>query len=303
MTEARIGPGEVDVIGFHGQTIRHAPHLGFTWQLGDGAHLADLLGIPVVNDFRSADVAAGGEGAPFAPLYHAALLASDQGGLSAPAAWPVAVLNLGGVGNVTWVPEAGDERGLIAFDTGPANALLDDWVQAHSSGTHDSGGAIAASGTIRDPLIAEVLGHPYFARAVPKSLDRQDFVALVKTPEWQGLSLEDGAATLTALTAASVACAIDHFPRAPRAWYVCGGGRHNQTLMAMLKERLSAPVEPVEVLGWRGDHLEAEAFAYLAVRSRKGLALSVPGTTGVSAPQTGGRLSVPPGPVLAQGVS
>lgn len=294
LADAGVAAGDVDAVGFHGHTIRHAPDRGLTWQAGDGAHLAALTGIPVVGNFRSADVAAGGEGAPFAPLYHAALLGSDAEGLTAPGDWPVAILNLGGVGNVTWVPARGAEDGLIAFDTGPGNALIDDWVQARTEQAHDEGGTLAATGAVDEALIEEALGHPYFARAVPKSLDREDFASLVRTPAWQALGLEDGAATLTALTAATVVRAQEHFPAPPLAWYVCGGGRHNRTLMAMLQDQLAVPVEPVETLGWRGDHLEAEAFAHLAVRSLEGLPLSLPGTTGVSAPLSGGRLFAPP---------
>ncbi|RMF11965.1 MAG: anhydro-N-acetylmuramic acid kinase [Alphaproteobacteria bacterium] len=293
MSEAGLESGDVAVVGFHGHTLRHAPERGFTWQAGDGDELARLLGIPVVSDFRSADVAAGGEGAPLAPLYHAALLRSDTAGVARPIAWPVAVLNLGGVANVTWVPGPEDADRLIAFDTGPGNALIDDWVLSQCGWSRDENGALAASGQIHPELVAQALRHTYFVRPVPKSLDRDAFASLLQSPAWQGLSPADGAATLTALTAASVARAVEHFPAPPKAWYVCGGGRHNPTLMAMLGQRLGAPVEPVEALGWRGDSLEAEAFAYLAVRSREGLPLSLPGTTGVSAPRGGGRLSVP----------
>ncbi|MEX1146824.1 MAG: anhydro-N-acetylmuramic acid kinase [Sphingomonadales bacterium] len=290
---AGLAAGDVDVIGFHGQTLRHDPARGLTWQAGDGQTLADLTGIAVVNDFRSADVAAGGEGAPLAPLYHAALLASENGILARPGAWPVAVLNLGGVGNVTFVPGPDQMGEILAFDTGPANALIDDWMQARTGALYDRDGETAAVGQVRNDLIRDAMAHPYFARPAPKSLDRDEFADLVRGQAWQALRTEDGAATLTAFTVETVAAARDHLPGTPGAWYVTGGGRHNPALMAAIGKRLGVPVEPVEALGWRGDHIEAEAFACLAARSLKGLPLSLPGTTGVRAPVTGGRLSVP----------
>jgi len=266
---------QVDLIGFHGHTILHDPANRRTWQIGDGARLAALTGIPVVNDFRSADVAAGGQGAPFVPLYHQALATGLER--------PLAVLNQGGVGNVTWLGH--DPLDILAFDTGPANALVDDWVLAGAGLDYDSGGLIAARGTVDEGRIQALLAHPYFSAPPPKSLDRDEWSARIA----DGLSLEDGAATLTALTAATVAASLPHLPEAPRRWLVTGGGRHNDTLMSMLNRRLGAPVSPVEAVGWNGDALEAQAFAYLAVRSRLGLPLSVPGSTGVPTPLTGGR--------------
>jgi anhydro-N-acetylmuramic acid kinase len=273
---ARHGPGAVDLIGFHGHTILHRPRAGRTWQIGDGALLAALTGIDVVADFRSADVAAGGEGAPFAPLYHRARAA----GL----ARPIAVLNLGGVGNVTWIGAGEDE--IVAFDTGPGNAMIDDWMRLHTGRAVDADGALARSGGIDESAVARFLADPYFPRRPPKSLDRDDFARHRPI----GLAPADGAATLTAMTAAAVAVAARHFPAPVRRWLVTGGGRHNATLMALLAARLDAPVAPVEQAGWDGDALEAEAFAYLAVRSLEGLPLSLPSTTGVRAPMPGGRL-------------
>ncbi len=276
-----------DIIGFHGQTIAHRPERGWTWQIGDGALLARLTGVPVVNDFRSADVAAGGHGAPLVPAYHAALAEPlrEVPGLGCRQA--VAVLNLGGVGNVTWIgPVDGD---VIAFDTGPANALIDDWIHMHSGASHDEGGAVAATGRVDQAVLADMLDKPWFDVPPPKSLDRHDFsLDAVRT-----LSFADGAATLTAFTAATVARAFRHLPEAPARLLVTGGGRHNATLMAMLREMLGIEVMPVESVGWCGDLMEAEAFAYLAVRSLESLPLSWPGTTGVPAPQTGGRLHRP----------
>lgn len=280
LQENGIRADGVNIIGFHGHTILHAPAERRTWQIGDGALLARLLGIDVVNDFRSADVAAGGEGAPLAPLYHQALARE--------LARPLAVLNLGGVGNLTWIG-SGDE--LIAFDTGPGNAPIDDWLRRWGAGEMDRNGAIAAAGRVDRERLGAMLAHPFFERPPPKSLDRDEFAGL----DLGGLSLPDGAATLTAFTAAAVGRALPLLPAPPRRWLVTGGGRHNPTLMAMLGERLGAPVAPVEAVGWRGDALEAEAFAFLAVRSRKGLALSLPSTTGVTRPMPGGAHHRAPG--------
>lgn len=273
---ARHAVDGVDLVGFHGQTILHRPREGRTWQIGDGALLASLTGLDVVCDFRSADVAAGGEGAPMVPLYHKALASGLE--------LPLAVLNIGGVANVTWIGPGEDE--ILAFDTGPGNAPIDDWLLAHTGHAIDADGVLASAGCVDEGLVARFLTDPYFARRPPKSLDRDDFAG------WRpdGLSPADGAATLTAMTAAAVAEARRHFPAPARRWLVTGGGRHNPTLMAMLAARLAAPVAPVEAVGWDGDALEAQAFAYLAVRAVSGLPLSVPGTTGVPAPTTGGRL-------------
>jgi anhydro-N-acetylmuramic acid kinase len=275
LRRARLRNDEVDIVGFHGQTILHCPEEGRTVQIGDGAQLARQAGIDVVNDFRRRDVEAGGEGAPLAPLYHAALCrALDR---------PVAVLNLGGVANITWV---GRDNGILAFDTGPGNALLDDWVCSRTNQRFDNEGRLAASGRVDQAVLGRLLAHPYFNRQPPKSLDRGDFGAA----ELGGLSLTDGAATLVAFTASAVARALDHLPKPPRRWLVTGGGRHNLVLMDAIADALEAPVEPVESVGWDGDALEAQAFAYLAVRSLKGLALSLPSTTGVGEPLSGGLL-------------
>jgi len=273
-----IAPGSVDVIGFHGQTILHEPERGRTWQIGDGPLLARLTGIAVVNDFRSADVAAGGQGAPFVPLFHAALAASLPR--------PLAVLNIGGVANVTWIGADGVDGDLIAFDTGPGNAMLNDWTLRHTGRPADIGGVLAGSGRADAGALSALLDHPYFQRPAPKSLDRDAFNAA----PLERLSAADGAATLVAFTAAAVAQAQRLFPRPVNRWLVAGGGRHNPTIMAALTERLGATVAPVEAVGWDGDALEAQAFAYLAVRSLRGLPLSVPTTTGVSRPLTGGKL-------------
>jgi anhydro-N-acetylmuramic acid kinase len=265
-----------DLVGFHGHTILHRPQERRTRQIGDGALLARLIGVDVVADFRSADIAAGGEGAPLAPLYHAALAAD--------LAKPIAVLNLGGVGNVTWIGAAAGA--VLAFDTGPGNALLDDWLRRHTGRPVDTDGALALAGGASAAHVERFLRHPYFARTPPKSLDRDDFRDAIP----HDLTPADGAATLTEMTAAAVAAAARHFPAPPRQWVVCGGGRRNPAIMAALARRLAARVQPAEAVGWDGDALEAQAFAYLAVRSVLGLPLSLPTTTGAPRPVRGGRL-------------
>lgn len=275
---AGVDLAAVDVVGFHGQTVFHDPANGVTCQLGDGDRLAARLGVPVVYDFRSADVAAGGQGAPLAPLYHAALSQHIEP--------PLCVLNLGGVGNLTWISPDG---GIVAFDTGPANALVDDWVAAKTGAKMDEGGAIAHAGQVNAVALEALLGNPYFDAPYPKSLDRDQF----DPAPVQGLSLEDGAATLVAFTACAVARAQAMLPAPPARWLVTGGGRHNPVLMAALRRELDRPVEPVEAVGWNGDALEAQAFAYLAVRTLYGLPLSLPSTTGVARPTLGGVLCRP----------
>ncbi|CAM8637538.1 MULTISPECIES: anhydro-N-acetylmuramic acid kinase [Sphingobium] len=266
---------DVTVIGFHGHTVAHRPDRGWTWQIGDGAGLAGAFGIAVVADLRSADVAAGGQGAPLMPVYHRALAA----GLDKPAA----VLNLGGVANITFI---GSDGTLIAFDTGMASGLIDNWMQTHGDAAYDAGGACAARGRPDDARLAAMMADPWFDAPPPKSIDREQFSIDVV----RGLSLEDGAATLTAFTAAAVARAVDHLPQRPAAIHVAGGGRHNATLMAMLAERTGAAILSVDGLGWDGDALEAQGFAYMAVRRLKGLPISFPGTTGAPEAMTGGVL-------------
>lgn len=276
LDKAGLAPDGVDIVGMHGHTILHAPERRITRQIGNPRLLARRLGIDVIADFRKADVEAGGEGAPLAPVYHAARAA----GLVR----PLAVLNLGGVANVTWIGHEDDD--LIAFDTGPGNALIDDWTRARAGFDYDAEGRLAASGTVDEAALAELLDTAFFDRTPPKSLDRDAFDA---SPA-DRLDVADGAATLTAFTAAAVARALVHLPTPPRRWLVTGGGRKNPVLLTMLVERLGAPVQPVEHVGWNGDSLEAEAFAYMAVRSLAGLPITFPGTTGVPAPLTGGRL-------------
>ena len=275
---------DLDLAGFHGQTVLHErptkDRIGRTVQLGDGAVLARGLGVPVAFDFRTADVAAGGEGAPLAPIYHAARARAS--GLEP----PVAILNLGGVANITLIPSSGE---LHAFDTGPANGMIDLWVQAKTDLRFDPDGRFARAGRVDETALASLLNHPYFAAEGPKSLDRYDFAL---TPV-EHLSLEDGAATLTAFTAETVGMAVRGAKEQPTMLIASGGGRLNPALMEAIAARAGVPVTSAEALGWRGDAIEAEAFAYLAARTKRGLPISFPGTTGVAAPMTGGRIVQP----------
>ncbi len=266
-----------DLIGFHGQTILHQPRRRFTWQIGDAAALAAATGVDVAFDFRSADVAAGGEGAPLVPVYHQALAGALEK--------PVAVLNIGGVGNVTWI---GAHGGLLAFDTGPGNGPLDDWAAKHSNMGFDADGVLSAQGVVDAAVLGRLMAHPYFARPAPKSLDRLDFSRALAASGVEGLSAADGAATLVAFTAASIAAG--RLPGPVTRWLVTGGGRHNPTIMAALQARLGVRVEKVEAVGWDGDALEAQCFGFLAARVVAGLPLSFPGTTGVPAAMVGGRI-------------
>jgi anhydro-N-acetylmuramic acid kinase len=269
-----------DLIGFHGQTILHQPDRRRTWQIGDAAWLAWRTGVRVAWDFRSADVAAGGEGAPLAPVFHAALAR----GLPR----PVAVLNIGGVANVTWI---GPDDALLACDTGPGNGPLDDWVTRHSGAAFDLDGVLARSGSVSQTVLDRLLADPYFARPAPKSLDRLDFAACLAGSGLAGLSAADGAATLVAFTARAVAAT--RLPAPPLRWLVTGGGRRNPAIMDSLRAALGVPVDPVEAVGWDGDALEAQCFGFLAARIVVGLPLSFPGTTGVARPLTGGRVAEP----------
>ncbi len=287
--EVLNGFAGLDLVGFHGQTLAHDPRRRGTLQVGDGAALARACGVPVVWDFRSDDVAMGGEGAPLAPFFHFA--AARHAGAQA----PLCFLNLGGVGNLTYVdprhaaPEA--PGALLAFDTGPANAPVNDLMQARLGLAMDRGGALAARGTVEQGALELFLAEPYFARMPPKSLDRDDFAAMI---ELVGeLDDADAAATLTAMSAAAVMQGIHHCPAPPARVLVTGGGRHNPVLMEMLRVALDCPVAPVEAVGLDGDMLEAQAFAFLAVRVARGLPTSCPGTTGVGAAVGGGVVSRP----------
>jgi anhydro-N-acetylmuramic acid kinase len=292
LEEHRLDAKEVSVVGFHGQTVLHETvsvrlldgdgaarmsDMKLTVQIGDGRLLAHEIGIDVFFDLRANDCAHGGQGAPLAPVYHRALAAKLP-------ERPVVVLNIGGVANVTWIGRGGE---LLAFDTGPGNAMIDDWMQRCRGVSRDEDGALAAAGRVHDDYVMQYLRHSFFGEPPPKSLDRNAFLLELV----EGLSPADGAATLTAFTATSIARAREHFPEQPKLWVVSGGGRRNKTLMAMIAERVESAVAPAEAAGMDGDALEAEAWAYLAVRSLKGLPITFPGTTGVPRPLTGGVLA------------
>jgi len=265
-----------ELVGFLGQTVLHRPERRLSVQLGNPQALADALDVPVVGQMRQDDLRAGGQGAPLVPAYHAALVAWL--GLAA----PVAFLNLGGVANLTWIGTGGE---LVAFDTGPANGLIDLVVQQRGAGRYDEGGRFAAAGKVDQRVLAHLLRHDYFCRHGAKSLDRHDF-----SLDWAAsYSLEDAVATLTAFTVESVALAARSLPHPPHMWVVCGGGCHNPVLMGALRERIG-DCRKAEDLGLRGDFVEAEAIAFLAARSLRGLPLTYPGSTGVPAPLTGGTL-------------
>lgn len=277
-----IDKAGIAIVGFHGQTVLHKPATRLTVQIGDGAALARRLGIPVAYDFRAADVAAGGQGAPLVPIFHQAL-ARD---LDRP--HPIAVLNVGGVANVTFV-DGGDP---VACDTGPGNALIDDFMRARTGAPLDRDGDQAAKGRADEAFVAGVLAHEFFDLPCPKSLDRNAFAfANIGLPDF---SVVDGAATLSALTAASVARVLRLLPEPPKAWIVAGGGARNPTLMRMLGERLKpATVETADAVGWSSQSIEAQAFAYLAVRTLNGLPITFPLTTGVKQPMAGGMVARP----------
>lgn len=278
----RMSLGDIGVVGFHGQSVLHrAPQPGrpgATRQLGDGELMHKLLGVKVAYDFRSADVRAGGQGAPLAAIYHRALLRSIG------AKGDVAVLNLGGVANITWWD--GADR-LIAFDAGPANAPINDFIKSLGLGEMDRNGVLALKGEVDEARLGELLKHPYLSSPYPKSLDRFDFSASMA----EGLGPCDGAATLTAFTTSAIGKALDLLPQRPKKLVVCGGGRHNPAIMQMLNTRARVEAVPAEAVGWRGDAIEAECFAFLAVRVLRGMPISFPTTTGVPQPMTGGRLA------------
>ena len=284
LAEKGLSARDIHLVGFHGQTVLHRPKQRLTIQIGDGAALARRLGIAVVYDFRAADVAAGGEGAPIVPVFHRAL--AEASGKDGNLPGPLALLNIGGVANVTYVDDGLDP---IACDTGPGNALLDDLMLARCGEPMDRHGHTAARGRVDEEALARLLDDPFFDLPPPKSLDRNNFSRLAV----EHLSLEDAAATLTAFTAASVGRLMPLLPQAPKSLIVCGGGASNPILVRELVQRLPCKVTTADVCGWSADSMEAQAFAYLAVRSKRGLPYTYPTTTGVAAPMTGGVLAEP----------
>jgi anhydro-N-acetylmuramic acid kinase len=279
LAEEGLDPASIDLVGFHGQTVLHRPEAKLTIQIGDGQALADAIGIPVVFDLRAADVAAGGQGAPLVPVFHRALAESCGYDL------PLAILNIGGVANVSLI----GPNDILGFDTGPGNALLDDLMQARVGKPCDENGEMAARGVVDMPILAWLLAHPYFAQRPPKSLDRKSFAFQMVG----ALPTEHAAATLTAFTAASAARALDWTSMRPRTWIVGGGGAKNSELMRMLRRELAVDVVAADDIGWSGDGLEAQAFAFLAARHLAGLPITFPGTTGVAEGMRGGVLARP----------
>lgn len=280
LAENALRPEDIDVVGFHGQTVIHRPRLGITVQVGDGAALARRLRIRVVADMRANDVAQGGQGAPLVPVFHRAL--AEAAGF----AGPLGILNIGGLANVTLIDSKG---AMLAFDTGPGNGPINDWMKERVGADHDADGATAARGTVDEALLENLLGHPLILRTPPKSLDRNWFSHRLAGY----LTVEDGAATLTTFSAHAVARSLAFARERPTRWIVGGGGAKNRTLMAMLERLLDAEVMNADAIGWSSDFLEAQAFAYLALRALEGLPLTYPTTTGVSVPVTGGVISDP----------
>ncbi|GEO98281.1 anhydro-N-acetylmuramic acid kinase [Methylobacterium haplocladii] len=275
-----LSAADIEVIGFHGQTVIHRPQARISIQIGDGQALADRVGIPVVSDLRRADIDAGGQGAPLVPIFHKAL--AEAAGFEG----AFGILNIGGVANATLIDSRG---GVVAFDTGPGNALIDEWMQERENKNLDDGGRTAARGKPDDQLLAWLLQHPFFAKTPPKSLDRNWFSHKLAGQ----LSTEDGAATLTAFTARAVLLALDHAPERPTRWVIAGGGAKNGELMRLLTTLLDAEILMADAIGWSSAFLEAQAFAYLAMRTLKDLPITFPSTTGVSRPISGGVLSRP----------
>lgn len=272
---------DIHVIGFHGQTVTHRPHEHITWQIGDGSLLAEKTGIDVVCDFRRRDVATGGEGAPLVPLYHAALARRME--------LPIAILNIGGIANVTWIGRSEStshdlmDLDIMALDTGPGNVMLNEWAFNHTGADSDLDGKMALAGKADMSVVESMLQNSYFTKRPPKSLDRNHF----SSEPVARMSKEDGAATLVEFVAGAVEKSAEYFPRPAKQWFISGGGRHNPAIMQALARRFHK-VYPVESLGWVGDALEAQAFAFLAVRSLKGQAISLPTTTGAIRAATGG---------------
>lgn len=267
---------EVKLIGFHGQTILHVPDKKISKQIGDAAQIARQTGIDVVANFRQADMAAGGQGAPLAPLYHLALVRKMR------VVQPTAIINIGGVANITYIDETKGD--LIAFDTGPGNGLMDEWALRYLGLSFDEGGRLAAKGKIDEAALLGYMKNDYFQKPPPKSLDRHSFTL----DRIKGLSVENGMATLLALSVSSIAHSQNYLPTAPKSWIVCGGGRHNNYLMSSLAQVLPNTVMQAEKVGWQGDMIEAQCFAFLAMRSVRGMPLSLPSTTGCDAPTSGG---------------
>jgi len=280
LAQQNLKAREIDLLGFHGQTVLHRPHQALTVQLGNGLMLARETGIDTIYDMRASDMVHGGQGAPLVPVYHQALatgLPEEYKRLA-----PIVFVNIGGISNITCITEE-----LIAFDTGPGNALIDQWVQSQAGIPFDQGGMIAAEGRVQKTMVEAYLDHSYFEKPLPKSLDRNDFTPLAANEA----SVEDGARSLAHVSAAAILKSVEHLPQKPGLWIICGGGRHNPYIMqdlTTLAALQDMTVIAAEEAGLDGDAMEAECWAYLAVRSAKGLPLTFPKTTGCREPVTGG---------------
>ncbi|MBL0925655.1 MAG: anhydro-N-acetylmuramic acid kinase [Sphingomonadaceae bacterium] len=285
LKKAGVLASEISLIGLHGHTIAHRADLGWTWQIGKAEFLANQLDIPVMSNMRQYDVMYGGQGAPLIPVFHRALFADTS--------QPVAVLNLGGVANLTFI---GRDGALAAFDCGMANALIDDWMSRKTNYPYDEGGDFAATGVVDATALGNMLEHPFFSASFPKSLDRKDF----NLDFVEGLSAGDGAATLTAFSARAVAIGLRQLPAKPKRLIVCGGGRKNRTMIRMIEQYCEIPAVMTDDLGWDGDAIEAQGFAYLAYRCLHGLPITYPGTTGVPEPMSGGVLTRPEKTVMQE---
>lgn len=286
LTHHSLDRNDIDLIGFHGQTVLHRPDEKLTVQLGNGEDLAKQTGVSVVYDMRANDMVHGGQGAPLAPIYHKALACSLPDELKAKA--PIAFVNIGGISNITYI---GRDNKLVAFDTGPGNALIDQWVQANSNQSIDTDGELANRGRVITMITKQYLAESFFQKTLPKSLDRLDFQPLQNLVEKDFISLEDGARTLCYVTAAAIVKSIDLLPEPPKLWIICGGGRKHPSIMEDLKTLVSyqrGEVISAEEAGYNGDSMEAEAWAYLAIRSVKNLPLTFPMTTGCEEPVSGG---------------
>ena len=273
-----LAPQSIDIIGFHGQTVLHRPNEGLTVQLGNGQALAQLLKIPVAYDLRANDMVHGGQGAPLVPVFHRALVQAAK------LYGPTAILNLGGIGNVTYCD--GDAP-PIAFDTGPANALMDDEMQIRFGLDLDRDGAMSGAGQVNQAALTKLMSHAYFNKPWPKSLDRQAF----SREPVVALEAHEAIATLAAFTAESIRAAEKLLPQKPLRWILAGGGAFNPTLKTMIANRVAGDVVTSDSVDWQADMLEAQAWAYLAVRSLKGLELTFPTTTGCKEPVSGGTIA------------
>jgi anhydro-N-acetylmuramic acid kinase len=279
LTEEQKAWADIDVVGFHGHTVLHRPERRLTQQIGSPKMLANALRVPVIGHLRQNDVASGGHGAPLAPVYHSALYADANK--------PVCIVNIGGIANLTWIGD--DDANIVAFDTGPGNGLLDTWMERSVGQRYDEGGKVALQGKVDRPALEALTANTYFSAPYPKSLDRSDLSLDPVLP----LSTEDGAATLAAFTVETVLAGIRMCPAPPSAIFVTGGGRHNRAIMRGLSEQGPCLVRGIEQSGYNGDVIEAQAFAFMAVRSQRGLPISFPGTTGAPRPLTGGALFLP----------